>query len=260
MKKLCADVLPVFRSLSATDEYAITLGGSHGKGLSDRSSDFDFRLYYRKRADTAQWDEAMQQLGEYIEKWKALNVEIDGVWPRSIDDVEGEIELWVSGKAQPRLYTWNVWGYQFPTDIYNQAIVEDPACIAQSWKDKLNVYPEALKKAIIEKHGNSLEYWRNDYHYMNKCNRGDHVFMSSITARLINDIMQVIYALNEFYFPGDGLNLIFTEKFDIKPVNFEDRVINILYPKVSEDYLRNQYDNTISLVCELLTIVNMQEY
>lgn len=254
-EQLCADVLPVFRKLPKTDRYAITLGGSHGKGLSDGRSDFDFRVYFESCAGQQEWDETMAELGVYIEKWKAQGVEIDGVWPRSIDEVDKGLDIWLAGKGVPPHYIWNVWGYHFLTDIYNQAIVEDPCGVAQSWKDRMKAYPDALRDAIIKDRGDSLRYWRADYHYYNKCVRNDCVFMASISSRLINDIMQVIYALNRFYFPGDGLNLIFTQKFQIKPEGLEERVVSILYPGNGPDCLKKQYHEMIALIDDVLKLV-----
>lgn len=43
--EVCNDFLPAFRMLAGTDVYSITLAGSHGKGIADKSSDFDFCLY-----------------------------------------------------------------------------------------------------------------------------------------------------------------------------------------------------------------------
>ncbi len=252
--QLCADVLPVFRSMSMDGRYAITLGGSHGKGLSDRSSDFDFRLYYTQQADKPQWDAAFADLNRFIQKWKALDVEIDGVWARSVTDVDRQLDEWITGKAAPVPMFWNVWGYHFLTDIYNQAIVEDPCGIAQDWKDRLAVYPDTLRRSILDRCSFSLRYWRNDYHYRNKVTRRDVVFSAAITSRLINDVMQVIYALNRFYFPGDGMNLHYAEKFSVKPESLNERVIEILYPGSGPDSLERQYEAMLRLIDDVLSL------
>jgi hypothetical protein len=253
--QLCADVLPLFRRIPTTAKYTITLGGSHGKGLSDKRSDFDFRVYYEACVDGPQWGPIIDELNGYIEKWKALEVEIDGVWPRSIAEVDKGLDVWLSGEGSAQPYIWNVWGYNMLTDIYNQAIVEDPCGVAQAWKDRLSNYPDALRDSILKKHGDSLRYWCADYHYYNKSVRQDYVFMASITARLMNDIMQIIYALNRFYFPGDGLNLVFTKKFAIKPEGLEERAVRILYPVNGSDCLDRQYHDMISLIDDVLQLL-----
>lgn len=253
--ELCGDVLPLCRRLSATPRYAVALGGSHGKGLSDERSDFDFRTYYEAPSAEGEWRRAMQDLDEQIARWKARGVEIDGVWPRRIADIERELEPWLRGDASPAPYVWCVWGYHLPTDIYNQAIVEDPFGIARAWKDRLGVYPDALRAALLERHGGSLRYWRGDYHYASKMNRGDRVFLASLSARLVHDVMQVVYALNRFYFPGDGLNLAFTPKFAVRPEGLEARVEKILYPGGGSDCLERQYRDLAALIDDTLALI-----
>lgn len=258
-EQLCADVLPVFRSMSKNERFAITLGGSHGKGLSDRSSDFDFRVYYEQAVDGPQWNAAFADLNRFIEKWKALDVEIDGVWPRGIAEVDRQLDEWLTGKAAPVPMFWNIWGYNMLTDICNQAIVEDPCGIAQGWKDRLGIYPDALSDSIISRHAFSLRYWRNDYHYRNKVVRKDRVFCASITSRLMNDVMQVLYALNRFYFPGDGMNLIFVKQFSVKLEGMENRVAGILYPCGEPDGLERQYQGMLRLIDDVLALPGMDK-
>lgn len=119
-KQLCADVLPVFRSMSGDGSYAITLGGSHGKGLSDRSSDFDFRVYFKEAAAAPLWEAAWAELNGFMKKWKARDVEIDGVWPRSVAEIDCQLDEWLNDRGALAPMFWNVWGYNILTDIYNQ--------------------------------------------------------------------------------------------------------------------------------------------
>lgn len=257
--QLCADVLPLFRRIPQDGRYAITLGGSHGKGLSDRKSDFDFRVYYDHSVDSAGWQFILEELDRYIVKWKAMDVEIDGVWARDIASVNRELDIWTAGEATPTPYFWNVWGYQMLTDIYNQSIVEDPFGVAQGWKDRLSIYPEALRNSILSKHGDSLKYWRADYHYISKVRRKDYVFVAYITARLVHDMMQVIYALNRFYYPGDGLNMVFLDYFSVKPDAMQERVVSLLYPGNDPDCLDRQYREMVALIDEVLGLLQADE-
>lgn len=188
--EVCKDFLPAFRKLAGTDVYSITLAGSHGKGIADKSSDFDFCLYYEKPAKMADRHIAYKEIEKLI----------------------------------------------------------------ANWKERLSTYPEALKDSIIKKHVTSLEYWRNDYHYKNKAQRKDAVFLASITTRLVHDMMQVIYALNEFYYPGDGMNLKYTEQFKLKPENFEARVTDIFRISDADDTYEVQYEKLTGLIDEVLEL------
>jgi len=71
--------------------------------------------------------------------------------------------------------------------------------------------------------------------------------------------MQVIYAANEFYYPGDGMNLRYTPNFTLKPHDFERRVENILRVSESDDTYVMQYSNMIELIGDTLIIVNKSE-
>ena len=252
--EVCNDFLPAFRMLAGTNLYSITLAGSHGKGIADKSSDFDFCLYYEKPAKMEDRRIAYKEIEQLIAKWKEKGVVVDGVWPRTYEEVEKQLDTWTSGNGEPESYMWTIWGYHFLTSIYNQQILEDTHGKVGQWKERLSTYPEALKDSIIKKHVNSLEYWRNDYHYRNKVQRKDVVFLASITTRLVHDMMQVIYALNKFYYPGDGMNLKYTEQFELKPVNFEERITDIFRISDAEDTYEVQYVKLTGLIDEVLEL------
>ena len=249
---LCDDVLPLARRIPTSGRYAIALGGSHGKGLSDISSDFDFRTYYETRVDGDEWQSIIKEMYALMDKWRAKGIEIDGVWPRSVQEIDAALDRWLSGQGTAEPLEWAVWGYHVLTDIYNQVIVEDPCGIAQRWKDRLSVYSPTLKSSILARHTSSLKYWRGDYHYRGKVARQDPVFLASLSARLVHDIMQVIYALNHVYFPGDGHNLTYARSLEIRPASLEERVTSILYPGKAPDCYEDQYRELTSLIDEVL--------
>lgn len=253
---LCNDLLPILRKIPGSERYAITLGGSQGKGLSDNHSDYDFRVYYDERVGIEEWNVARKELDIIIKKWGELGIEIDGAWSRSFADIDKNLEQWLTGNGQPDNKKWTIWGYNILTDIYNQAIVEDPFGIATEWKKRLEIYPDELQFSIIEKYSSSLKYWKSDYHYLNKIRRQDIVFLSSITSLLVHDIIQIIYALNKFYYPGDGLNLTYTPDFKIKPNNFENRIAEILYPISKADIYKQQYDDLMKLIDDVLILIS----
>lgn len=96
---LYADILPIARRISATDRYAITIGGSRGKGVADMRSDYDFRIYYETRVHDSLWNAIMEDLERCMRKWREQGIEIDGIWPRSIDEIDRELDLWLSGNG-----------------------------------------------------------------------------------------------------------------------------------------------------------------
>jgi len=254
--EMCNEFFPVAKKFSATDVYAIALGGSYGKGASDQGSDFDFRFYYETSVPETERVLVQKEIRQLMAKWKEKNILVDGVWPRSFAQIDEQLDAWFSGNGKLTQLVWSIWGYSVLTDIYNQIIIEDPYGRLAKWKDRLSVYPEVIKTSIISTHGASLRYWRNDYHYRNKANRKDTVFLASITARLIQDIVQVIYALNEFYYPGDGMNLLFTKDFSIKPADFENRINAILCISDSEESWLLQYKRLLELIDDTLLLID----
>ena len=251
--ELFNDLIPLLKKFVKSERYLITLGGSHGKGVSDNLSDYDFRVYSDEYVQCDIWNSAAKELKDKVFDLRNKEIIVDDTWYRNIGETDEIIQLWVSGNGVPQPFIWCVWGYNILTDIFNQTIIIDPFNIATKWKEDLSVYPAKLKSAIITKHIKSMRYWRNDYHFKNKVERADYVFLSSLAIKLIHDIFQVIYALNENYYPGDGNNMLFIKGFTILPNNFENRVYDVLYPNNKEvNLFSRQFDKLVLLIDDVL--------
>lgn len=250
------ECVPLFKPL-AKGRYAVTIGGSRGKGTADTRADVDFRLFCDEIADGPKYWETTtwQMFVQAVERWRAKGINIDYCWVRTVAEIDGQLGAWLSGQVQPVERVWTLWGYHLLTDIANQAVIEDPDGLIAAWQARLVPYPQALQQAIIKKHLGSLNYWRTDYHYRNKVERGDVVFLAGLTARLIHDIMQVLFALNETYYVGDGNNLHYVAKFAIQPPAFAERVTTILYPSSTANVLPNQYEAMLNLIDDVATLV-----
>ncbi|MCJ7550464.1 MAG: DUF4037 domain-containing protein, partial [Anaerolineae bacterium] len=213
VQSLIDELLPLCRALGE-GKYAVSIGGSYGKGIFDRQSDLDFRLFCeRKASDPEALDAGRQALKEAIDRWATKGFIIDGCWTRTIEEIETQLEQWINGEAKAPDIVWTIWGYHVVTDVYNQAVIEDPYDILAGWRERLSSYPAKMKETILRKHVASLRYWRQDYHYANKVVRRDLVFLAGLTTKLIHDQLQILFALNETYYPGDGKNLHFTDDF-----------------------------------------------
>ncbi len=236
-------------------KYAMSVGGSQGKGLSDATSDVDFRLFHEKDIP---WMDADPDLWKDYNiaaaRWAGKGVLIDGVWCRRIDEIEAMLSRWLDGDTRPQECIWSIWGYHLLPDLYHQAVLEDKYGVIADWKGRLQAYPPRLKKALLDKHIASARYWRNDYHYRSKVRRGDFVFTAGLSARLVHDLMQILFALNETYYVGDGQNLDFAAKFKIVPPHYAEKVKAILYPQPSDEMLNVQYDKLACLVDEVIQL------
>jgi hypothetical protein len=250
------DLLPICRKLAeGRGKYAISVGGSQGKGTWDKRSDVDFRFFHEADLPWPHMDAALWQ--DYFAaeaRWKDRGVIIDGIWPRKIGQIDAALDGWLSGEIKTDPMVWTVWGYHILPDIYHQAIIEDPYDVIGGWQRRLSVYPPALKRALLDKHLESVRYWRHDYHYQNKVRRGDVVFLAGLTTRLVHDLIQILFALNETYFVGDGQNLDFVRRFRIAPPDFAAKVQTVLYPSSGDDVFTRQYDALAALIDEVVAL------
>ena len=202
------EMLPIMRNLFE-GEYAVAIAGSHGKKKSDSLSDIDLRTYYNTwNSNADELSYANKTLDEIIAKWDKKGVKIDGFWPRSISEISNGLDKILSGKEiVPPHCVWTIWGYHLATDIQNNSIIEDPYNVISEWQRKLSLFPEVMRRAIIQRYHSSLDYWIKDYHYENKVVRGDVLFCLGLANRLINHMIQILVALNRVYYCGDGWNL-----------------------------------------------------
>lgn len=224
------EFVPIIRRF-AVGPYAISIGGSRGKKLADRRSDVDFRLYCDGALKTPETRAEFSKLiHEGMARWRAKGIEIDGCWVRTVAEIDQALSEWLDGKIKPADIFWTIWGYHVLPDIYHQWSIEDPYDIIAGWKERLKQYPPKLKQAILDKYLFSLRYWRDDYHYLSKVHRSDVIFLAGLSARLVHDMCQVLFALNETYFVGDGNNLDFIQRFAVQPPRFMERVREALYP------------------------------
>jgi hypothetical protein len=244
--------LPYIRKM-ARGRYAISIGGSIGKGAMDGKSDVDFRLFCDETTIfEPEGEKALNEFRVEMDRWRENGINIDGCWIRTTGEINQALEKWIKGEARPDDIEWTIWGYYLLTDISNQHIIEDPDGVVAGWKQLLSHYPEALKQSVIKRHAGSLKYWRHDYHYRNKVERGDVVFLAGLSARLVHDMIQVLFALNEVYFSGDGWNLRYVAGFKIKPENFDERVNRILYPAGA--FYEQQYADICDLIDDVLSL------
>lgn len=254
------ECLPLLKAL-AKGRCAVTIGGSRGKRTSDQRSDVDFRVFCDEIADGPKYWEtpAWQPFAQAIKRWRAQGIEIDYCWVRTFAEVDAQLDAWLNGQGKPVEHVWTLWGYHLLTDIANQVVIEDPHGFIAAWQARLIPYPQALQDALLQKYLRSLNYWRADYHYRNKVERGDVVFLASITARLVHDLLQVLFAINKTYYVGDGNNLHYVAHFSIQPQHFAERVTALLYPTPTADVLTTQYAAMLSLIDDVVALAARAE-
>lgn len=228
-EELFATMTPVIADLAEGGNGAVSLGGSRAKHRSDAQSDYDFRVYADQfKGPELQQTEAWKRFEAVLQAWEARGLRLDGVWARNYDRVQANLDGWIAGKGVAKNYEWTIWGYHLPTDLAHQQIIVDPKGILARWKEQLAHYPEALRMSVIEEYLGVLRYWAADYHYASKVARRDLVFLVGLTGKLVNAILQVVFAINRTYYPGDGWNLEIAKDFARLPQNFIARMSAIL--------------------------------
>lgn len=252
-EKFTEYMLDVIKEATADETCSIAISGSVGKNVFDKNSDFDFRLYIVRDIPPKELRNfntiVMEKAKPVYEKYGYV---VDGIWPRLVSFIDSELDKWLSGKGQVIDTKWTVYGYHILTDIFNQKILYDPLKTAENWHNRLDPYPAPLAEYIISYHGEILKYWQNDYHFKHKVMLCDFVFLSSLFSKLIHHILEIIYAKNRFYYPGDGHNIKFLDSFKLKPSNLKERIKNILYPS-SLDF-SEAYEDILLLIKETLAL------
>lgn len=248
IQEMLDECIPVIKKL-AVGRFAVAVSGSHGKGTADKSSDIDLRLYCDDvLPDSEEKKMIKESFHALTGKWKDIGVEVDGCWVRKIPEVDDKLREWLEGQLKPVDVLWTIWGYHLLPDLYYQQAIEDPFGIIEHWKQQMKEYPGTLKKAVLDKHMAFLRYWRNDYHYINKVKRKDTIFLASLSSKIVHSLVQVLFALNDTYFVGDGSNMNFIRKFQHRPPEWEERIQAALYPTCAEDMYERQRETLVHLI------------
>jgi hypothetical protein len=235
--------------------WALSAGGSTSKGVADHLSDLDLRLYVedgipRPDAGDPFWDDynAAEQ------SWRDRGLRIDHIGMRTFASVERELDRILGGDYTHPAPVWTIWTYRLLPDAFNQTIYYDNTGRLTAWKERLKTYSPVLKHAILRRFVPSLTYWRQDYHYRNKVARRDVTFLVGLASRLGHEMLEILFAVNEVYYPGDGNNLKLAAKLPVKPELFVERLAAALCPVPGDDMFDRQYQTIAGLIDDVLAV------
>ena len=201
---------------------AIALAGAHAKGMADAASDIDLYIFAEKAkpgvvrrsliqsvADpgTTPWvDEDFDATpwgGGMDFMYQGTPVEVAG---RTLERMERVVGDCLEGRFEIIPATWTSNGYY--TFIYLCELsfikpVWDPHGILAAYQEKTAVYPEPLRRAILETFMGRAGTWIDNFHYESAVRRGDVLFTAPIVLHTVMDMVQVVFAYNRIYFTGD---------------------------------------------------------
>lgn len=277
--QMANELLPLLRRFcecSAGGDYGIALGGAHAKGVADAESDLDLYLF----AD---------QVLPGVER-KRLCAKLDGIesitgWGEDTPFIQGgtdfylngiKVECWLrntsyinhliaecqAGIVHHTLVTWTVMGfYNYCTlsDLYNMTPIDDPAGILARWKAQVSHYPPKLRQAIIATYLGKARFWPQNFHYRTAVERCDTLYVTGIVHQVVHNLIQVIFALNQVYFPGDKKLALALDHLPVKPHRFTMRIQEVINPAApgTQAIYEQQRQELAALVQEVETLVQV---
>jgi hypothetical protein len=270
-------LLPLLRQFVRGD-YGIALGGAHAKGAADPQSDLDLYLFARQILPEAERKRLCQQFPARLESvtcWGAddpfvqagTDFYLNGLkvecWLRNIDYISSIIEECQAGVVKRELVTWTVTGFYNHcalSDLHHMIPVDDPAGILEGWQAAVRVYPAPLRKSILNTHMQAARFWRGNFHYHSAVQRGDVIYVMSIVHQVIHNLIQVLFALNRAYFPGDKKLHAALERLEKQPANFSARIERLMLPGAgTPDTLTRQRDELYAVLDEVEALLASDE-
>ena len=264
---IVAELLPLVRQF-ARGEYAIALGGAHAKGTADSESDLDLYLFANSVLPTDERTRmtvafSPEVTGAYSWQddlpfsdtgtdfyFRGMRVE---VWLRNAERIERTIAECLDGVLKRDLVTWTTTGFYNHcalSDVKVMVPLEDPFGIIARWKSQVGGYPRKLRDAIIAQHLPAARFWPDNFHYKSAVERVDVIYATGIVQQVMHNLLQVLFALNESYFPGDKNLGVALDHLPRQPAEVRRKVESLLWPAApaTRETLRAQAEALRSLL------------
>lgn len=275
---IAQELLPLLRQF-VNGDYGIALGGAHAKGVADSESDVDFYLFAHDILPNDERARLCREFGVMPDSisvwgthapvsqagflqagtdfyWHGQKVEC---WLRSADTIQETIAECQAGVVRRDLVTWTVTGFYNHcalSDLYHMQPLDDPAGMLAGWQKAVREYPPRLREAIVSTHLRAAQFWPDNFHYHSAVQRGDVIYVMSIVQQVIHNLIQVVFALNRTYFPGDKKLRIALDHLAVTPPEFAARVERLMLPTSgTPEAFAQQRDELQALVREVAALV-----
>lgn len=268
------ELVPLIRQFCRS-EYGIALGGAHVKGAQDAHSDVDLYLFAREALRAEQRAELCRQFSQEIHTvtgWGEgdefvqagtdfyLGEQKVECWLRHSDYISDIITECKQGVVRRDDVTWTVMGFFNHctlSDLHNMQPLDDPYGVLARWQAEVREYPPRLRETILNTHLRAAKFWPDNFHYITAVERRDVIYVMGIVQQVVHNLIQVIFALNRAYFPGEKKLALAMERLAIMPERFTERITHLIFPGVVGDlaFLRNQRQELGRLVREVEALV-----
>lgn len=160
----------------------------------------------------------------------------------------------LDGKFEIIPQTWTSNGYYSYISASEIDFIEpirDPNGFIAEYKKKLRVYPEKLRDSIISCFMGRAYTWIDNFHYESAIKRGDFMFTSACVLHTVQDLIQVIFAVNRVYYKGDKRLDAAIRKLPYCPKEFSDNLLFLMTSSDDPNHLLKQYEILKNTACEL---------
>ncbi|HEU4560238.1 MAG TPA: nucleotidyltransferase domain-containing protein [Longimicrobium sp.] len=271
---IARELLPLARRF-ARGPCAVALGGSCAKGHRDAHSDVDIYLFADEvlpgagrdalvaealgpAAEPASWgrDDPFVQGGtDFV--YRGVRVEC---WLRGATHVEASIAECLRGELRREYVGWTVMGFfnhVVLADVHSLGILDDRDGMLARWKKSVATYPEPLRETILRRFMGEAAFWPANPHYHTAIEREDVVYTAGIAQLVVHALIQVLFALNREYFPGEKRVTESLRRLALAPPDVAGRVQALVAPGTLPDVasLRAQQQALAAIVAEVSHLV-----
>jgi hypothetical protein len=272
------EVLVVVRHFTRA-AYGIAVGGAHAKGAADAESDLDIYLFAEDALPRAERESRVLELCpgvQNIVSWgddgpllqcgtdfdhRGLRVEC---WLRNTELIERAIAESQAGTVRREWVTWTTTGFYSHctlSDVSAMIPIDDPDGILARWKALVSTYPPKLRETIVQTRLQAARFWPGNFHYSSAVERRDVIYATGIVQQVVHNLIQVLFAVNERYFPGDKKLSSALAHLDRVPENLTARIEALIFPgeRPSVALLQRQQADLLSLLRDVELIVAKAE-
>lgn len=271
---IARELLPLVRRF-ARGPCAVALGGSCAKGHPDAHSDVDIYLFADSVLPGAERDALVAEMvgaGAEPDSWGSDDLFEQGgtdfvyrgvpveCWLRRAQHVEAAVAEALRGEIRREYVGWTVMGFfnhVVLADVHSLRIVDDPGGVLARWKAGLAAYPEPLRRAIIRRFMGEAGFWPANVHYHTGIERVDVVYTAGIVQLVVHALIQVLFALNREYFPGEKRVTEALSRLAVVPRDVSARVQALVAPGTPPNVasLRAQQQALAALVDDVRALV-----